>query len=163
MKSSVASLANSVMNRWKCAEAHPTLVLLPQGHLLQQMLIKNSTQKLKQHSTYYWGNSSIHCVKMCKHSKSFCKQPNFNIPKHDKPTCHPTIKVLFALGKPLCQKKIWGSKSLSRVWFALYQSNPMSILPKYLLFHFLFKTYFLKHLFSVNWLEAKVASTVESI
>ena len=107
--------------------------------------------------------SSIHCAKMCKHSKSFCKQPNFNIPKHDKPTCHPTIKVLFALGKPLCQKKIWGSKSLSRVWFALYQSNPMSILPKYLLFHFLFKTYFLKHLFSVNWLEAKVASTVESI
>ena len=27
--------------------------------------------------------SSIHCAKMCKHSKSFCKQPNFNIQKHD--------------------------------------------------------------------------------
>ena len=85
---------------------------------------------------------------MCKHSKSFCKQANFNIPKHDK------IKVssLSVVEGPLCTKGnlslILASKSLKSVIYYL-KAFPWAL---YLL-SCSSRISFLKHLFSVNWLE----------
>lgn len=86
---------------------------------------------------------------MCKHSKSFCKQANFNIPKHDKIKVPRSLSVVEG---PLCTKGnlslILASKSLKSVIYYL-KAFPWAL---YLL-SCSSRISFLKHLFSVNWLE----------